>query len=107
MNLSYWSGHIKRRIEDRKSSIPTSSPNGNALVFGMLKGRIKGRIEQGKPLNSFPTHSGYGDTVILNDPQDGTQGIGFDQWIEEQIRQNPNPTSTLKFFFSVFCGGFR
>lgn len=57
-------------------------------------------------INVFiPVHSGCGDTVILNDPkndtqdvpqsvpQDVPQGIGFDQWIEEQIRQNPKITT--------------
>lgn len=57
-------------------------------------------------INVFiPVHSGCGDTVILNDPKNGIQdvpqnvpqdvpqGIGFDQWIEEQIRQNPKITT--------------
>lgn len=53
-------------------------------------------------INVFiPVHSGCGDTVILNDPKDDTQdvpqdvpqGIGFDEWIEEQIRQNPKITT--------------
>lgn len=49
-------------------------------------------------INVFiPIHSGCGDTVILNDPKDvpqgDPQGIGFDQWIEKQIRQNPKVTT--------------
>lgn len=48
-------GRIKGRIEDRKSSIPTSNPNGNAFVFSVFKRDLKGRIEQAKSLSSSPS----------------------------------------------------
>ena len=51
-------------------------------------------------INVFiPVHSGCGDTVILNDPKNGTQGgtqdlADFGKWLVEQIKENPKVTTT-------------
>ncbi len=85
--------------EGRSTGIPTIQ--SELKKNGSPRATIETNEERTFINVSIPVHSGCGDIIILNDPKDGTQdvpqgvpqGIGFDQWIEEQIRQNPKITT--------------
>ena len=87
--------------EGRSTGIPTIQ--SELKKNGSPRAAIETNDERSFINVFIPVHSGCGDTVILNDPKNGTQGgtqggtqelADFRKWLEEQIRNNPKVTTT-------------
>lgn len=85
--------------------VDSDKPTGIPTIQSELKknGSPRAIIETNDErtfINIFiPVHFGCGNTVILNDPKNGTQGgtqdlADFGKWLVEQIKENPKVTTT-------------